>query len=812
MKKALHLNLRNSKCIQITCVIATLFFNAVISFGQNDNWQQISSAPTVVTARSGAVSFSIGTKGYICTGYDSAGNYKNDLWEFDVLYRSWTKKANFSGNPRTGAVGFSIDGKGYIGTGRDGNTNYDDFWEYNPVTNSWAQKANFGGGARNSAIGFAVPGSSGSKGIIGTGVDANGNLKNDVWEYNPANDSWIQKSNFPGGARAGAIGFKSSSGNVGYIGTGYDSDGNFKKDIWLYSVGIDMWSQQVDFGGSPRAGAIAINFNNIHGDKIIIIGGYAGSNYFNDYWEYTPTTNTWVQNTNFNWGARSGAICFVIAYGAPQLYIGTGFGPAGYYNDLWRYDGTSWWQEPNLGGAGSARSFATSFSIGGKGYVGTGSDIAGNSRKDFWEYDPATDIWTQLADFGGSARALATGFSIGNKGYIGLGSSFDQNFNYDFWEYDPATNIWTQKANFGGLGKIGAASFSIGNKGYIGTGAYRTQALNDFWEYDPATNIWTQKANFAGPARERATGITIGDKGYIGLGGYNDFWEYDPVLNSWTQKASFGGVARLHATGFGIGNKGYLGLGGFDDFWEYSQALDSWTQKTNFPGGARTAASGFSIDGKGYIGFGNSLVVNSIEELRSDFWKYTPSTIAVPVVFINVKAYEENGSIVVAWTAAEDLITNEYQLEKSSDGIHFYKAGTQKALGRGQKMSYKWIDKQYMGTTSYYRVKAVDDNGEIKISPILMVSPRIKDDITIYPNPITSGVATINISNKKKENYIVRLYNEQGQLINNYTIKHPGGASSQIIYLPFPVLSSYYILKIDREDGEQKTFKVFFAR
>ena len=44
-----------------------------------------------------------------------------------------------------------------------------------------------------------------------------------------------------------------------------------------------------------------------------------------------------------------------------------------------------------------------------------------SNTKDFWEYDPVGNTWTQKADFGGTARYAAVGFSIGNKGYIGTG-------------------------------------------------------------------------------------------------------------------------------------------------------------------------------------------------------------------------------------------------------------------------------------------------------------------------------------------------------------------------------------------------------
>jgi hypothetical protein len=107
--------------------------------------------------------------------------------------------------------------------------------------------------------------------------------------------------------------------------------------------------------------------------------------------------------------------------------------------------------------------------------------------KDFWEYDPATDVWTRKADFGGGGRSTSFGFSIGTKGYIGTGSDASFSNHKDFWEYDPATNAWTRKEDFGGSGRVFAVGFSIGNKGYAGTGVYPV-GTKDFWEYTPEEN------------------------------------------------------------------------------------------------------------------------------------------------------------------------------------------------------------------------------------------------------------------------------------------------------------------------------------
>src|ERR1043165_6916777 len=82
----------------------------------------------------------------------------------------------------------------------------------------------------------------------------------------------------------------------------------------------------------------------------------------------------------------------------------------------------------------------------------------------------AQGIWIQKTSFAGAARQTSVGFSIGSKGYIGSGFDANQSGYNDFYEYDPLTNSWTQKANIGTIGRAEAVGFSIGNKGYIGTG------------------------------------------------------------------------------------------------------------------------------------------------------------------------------------------------------------------------------------------------------------------------------------------------------------------------------------------------------
>ena len=291
----------------------------------------------------------------------------------------------------------------------------------------------------------------------------------------------------------------------------------------------------------------------------------------------------------------------------------------------------TWTQKANFGGP--SRFVAAAFSIGNKGYIGTGRDgSSAGFSKDFWEWDQTNDTWTQKANFGGAKKMAAAGFSIGSKGYIGTGWDINLVFTQDLWEYDPASNTWTQQADFAGTGRYRATAFSIGTKGYISTGYNGLTYFNDFWEWDQTTNTWSQKADFPGAARLSPVGFAIGSKGYIGTGGdgnftvnYNDFWEWDQASNTWTQMANFPGTARMGASGFAIGCKGYVGTGvgsggtSYNDFWEYDPSTDTWTQQADYGGGAEAQAVGFSIGNKGYIGTG--------QNMNSDFWEFTPDSV-----------------------------------------------------------------------------------------------------------------------------------------------------------------------------------------
>lgn len=285
---------------------------------------------------------------------------------------------------------------------------------------------------------------------------------------------------------------------------------------------------------------------------------------------------------------------------------------------------------------GDPRSACSAFSFETAGYVGLGYDGV-EFRRSMYLYDVPSDTWIQKASLGGESgsgleRNVAASFTIGNKGYIGTGQGGAAFLN-DFWQYDTGTDTWTQKADFAGGSRRSCIGFALEDKGYIGMGQDAIGFKNDLWQYDTLANTWSSKHVFPGTARRLPFVFVIDDKAYAGTGDdgtfTKDFYEYDPVSDNWFIRAEFGGSARYGATAFSIKDKGYV-LFGYDttltntnDFWEYDPLGDAWTQLPDFPGSRRSNAISFTTDSSAYVGMGYD------SSFANDIWRWGDTSIVI---------------------------------------------------------------------------------------------------------------------------------------------------------------------------------------
>jgi len=250
----------------------------------NNYWIQRADFPGA--ARSSASGFSTTTKGYVTTGFNGIIKLK-DTYEYNPALNTWTKKADFGGTARVDAVGFGITDKGYVTTGNDGN-DLKDFWMYDPAADTWTQKVSLGGSKRSGAVAFVYK----NIGYVVTGIN-NGQAVNDFWAYDPTADKWTEKrfitnvstdtydDSYTTIVRSNAAAFV--VGDFAYVCTG--ENGSILKTVWEYNFSNDTWLQKTDWEGLERTGAIGFGVKSRG-----FLGTGRNSTYrFDDFREFLPT-------------------------------------------------------------------------------------------------------------------------------------------------------------------------------------------------------------------------------------------------------------------------------------------------------------------------------------------------------------------------------------------------------------------------------------------------------------------------------------------------------------------------------------------
>jgi N-acetylneuraminic acid mutarotase len=254
--------------------------------------------------RYAATGFSIGNKGYVCSGYNQANITMNDLWEWNQATNVWTQKASMSGS-RFSAASFVIGNYAYVGLGLSSGQFKTDLQRYDPATNTWASRASLPSTGRYGSASFMIN----DKGYVVNGNmgSANGPYSDQLWEYDPDLDTWTARASMPGITRYGTRGF-SLDGN-GYITCGvHYASSTFLNDVWMYNPVTNSWSQRASFPGAPRDYPITFNFDN----GAVVGTGNSFSGQFSDFYIYTSTTNSWSPIVSLPSSPRWAAVGFSI--------------------------------------------------------------------------------------------------------------------------------------------------------------------------------------------------------------------------------------------------------------------------------------------------------------------------------------------------------------------------------------------------------------------------------------------------------------------------------------------------------------------
>ena len=141
----------------------------------------------------------------------------------------------------------------------------------------------------------------------------------------------------------------------------------------------------------------------------------------------------------------------------------------------------------------------------------------------------------------------------------------------------------------------------------------------------------------------------------------------------------------------------------------------------------------------------------------------------LPVILTHFDANLSNGKkVVLSWSTEQEVNSDHFTVEKSSDGIHWQTVTTVKAAGNSSSpLNYTAADETPSTGANFYRIAMIDLDGKTSYTIIKNVRLNAFGHISLYPNPATD-VMNISLADAPRADWSLVIFNHAGQAVGKY--------------------------------------------
>ncbi len=210
--------------------------------------------------------------------------------------------------------------------------------------------------------------------------------------------------------------------------------------------------------------------------------------------------------------------------------------------------------------------------------------------------------------------------------------------------------------------------------------------------------------------------------------------------------------------------------------------------------------SGLNLKGtSSLMGTGGSLVGDPTPGTKATVQKFLPAqperdwryvTYVLPLQHLQLSGGENKNNVSLNWSIISTTALDIFEIERSTDNMHFQKIGSQTA-----DMPLNLLSNYYSSDNIssmnidllFYRLKVIAKNGSVRFSNVVLIRKNnTKATISIYPNP-ANDVANLNFFAEKESDIVINIKDNMGKLILSKKQKALKGNN----IFPFTGLSRY---------------------
>jgi len=148
-------------------------------------------------------------------------------------------------------------------------------------------------------------------------------------------------------------------------------------------------------------------------------------------------------------------------------------------------------------------------------------------------------------------------------------------------------------------------------------------------------------------------------------------------------------------------------------------------------------------------------------------WENAMVTGNLPVKFESFTVSTNQNGNQLKWVIATQENVDHYEVEYSTDGINFGSIASVAARAGTSNLTYNYLHKISNVSKGFYRIKVVDQDGEVMYSAVEEVKAQggvVK--LITYPNP-TTGKFRIRIPSDLRGNIELSMYDDIGRLVHS---------------------------------------------
>ena len=193
--------------------------------------------------------------------------------------------------------------------------------------------------------------------------------------------------------------------------------------------------------------------------------------------------------------------------------------------------------------------------------------------------------------------------------------------------------------------------------------------------------------------------------------------------------------------------------------------------------------------------------VDGLKNTKANFTLALNGTV-LPVSLLDFAGTFINGQVPLSWKTSNEINSKEFLLEKSPDGITFSQFAIVPAKGNSTiESSYSAIDDRPFPGNSFYRLKMVDKDGQVKYSDIISIKAPVSAVVIsrVFPNPAINKLNLQIISDSRKT-LSVEAFDLLGKKVLNLSLAIDQGINNKSVMVS-NLTSGTYILQVKDVKG-----------